>query len=636
MKKIFLFFYLYLFLLYSLNSEELTEWKISLKDSIENTKKERMDTNWTEIEIPINFDNFVNSKNQVIWLRKEIKLEKNKNYAILLDQVNGFVEVFFNEKLIGLGPTVPNGTLLFSIPMDLWDPEYNIISIKFHFKSLIENGIYSKILLLERKEAIHEYYKRNIKHLFISLIFAGSGLFLLFLFLKFSKEKYYLYLSLFYLTSSISCILVTPQVLDMLYFQTFFYNLAMALPVFLPTFFIRFFSLYFKYISKTYKIHKFDLLSSFILFFIILFIGFYNIYLSRIFNLLWLVLFILIFAFLIYLILLDISKTIEIKKLFILFFLTYLFAISLNSVLNFNYFREERFLFKFDVFFILIIPLIFVFWEIIQLQKSIEKKEEQFISFDILQTKLFDYILTALSVPIRELLDALNKINSKDLNSNQTKSLIYNIEDLEKNLNDILELSRLEVLEEPESYVEINVKDFLEAILNKSSISYTINVDPNLVLNTSLELVNSLLIRFIDFPGFGSFRHIDLVVLSENQQIYFRFFLYNTNLKIVNRIYNIIKEKLPDKEGLWIQWKIIKELIRILGGNLNIKLYSNKYLYIEFFISAIQTKRILKEKQTKKSIPLVYLYYLDKEESKLEKDRNIIEKIKSIFKKKIA
>jgi hypothetical protein len=143
-----------------------------------------------------------------------------------------------------------------------------------------------------------------------------------------------------------------------------------------------------------------------------------------------------------------------------------------------------------------------------------------------------------------------------------------------------------------------------------------------------------LLIRLIDFPGFGSFQHIDLVILSDDEDnIYFKFFLYNKNEKVLKRIYNILREKLPDQEGLWIQWKIIKETIRILGGKLKLKLYSKKYLYIEFILKAKESDSITKKKQ--KSIPLVYLYYLE-EHQKQEKNVSIWQKIKDLLQKRIA
>ncbi len=637
MKKLFLFLWIPFS---SLLTEALVDWKVTLKDSLENTKVERIDKNWSDIQIPISFDQILHTKNKIIWLRKEINLEKNYPVSLIFDKINGFFDVYLNEVKIYSGPVIPGGSLLVQLPAELYRDDLNIIAIRFQMKSIIENGIFEPIEMYPAKEAVEKFYKKDIKYFFMSITYGGVGLYLLFLFLKFKNAKYYLFLSLFYIITSISSFFSNAYIYEFVIFPNFFYSLAMALPVLLPMFFIRFFSLYFKYLSKAYWIFKYDFYVSIIFFLIIFISGIFNVYWARVLNLLWIVLFVLVFVYCIYLILIDLSKNLEIKRLVILVFLTYLFANSFHSILNFNYFKQERFLYHLDVFIILLSPVFLIFWEIIELQRSLKRKEEQFVSFDILQTKIFDYILTALEIRIKEIIEILHKTPSKELTPNQSKNLIYTVEELEKNLNDILELSRLEVLEEPESYVEINVKDFLETILNSSSISYSINVDENLKLTTSLELVNSLLIRFIDFPGFGSFQHIDLVVLAEGNQLHFRFFFYNTNLKIVSRIYNIIKEKLPDQEGLWIQWKIIKEIIRILGGELNIKLYSKKYLYIEFFIQLTKSQNFQqKEKisEKKQVIPLVYLYYVEnKNKTQKSKNQTFLEKIKELLKKKIA
>ncbi|MFN3603102.1 MAG: hypothetical protein ACK4UJ_00160 [Leptonema sp. (in: bacteria)] len=634
------FFLILLIICFStVSSEELIDWKISLKDSLENVKRERIDKNWSDIQIPIHFDEIVKTKNRVLWLRKEIKLEKNQNLSIYFSQVNGYMDVYFNEVKIASGPTIPGGSLLVSLPKNLYQEDYNLISIKFYLKSVVQNGIFEPVLLQETKNRINLFYKKNIKPLFISIVFGGVAFFLLFLFLKFSSQKYYVYLSLFYLSSSLSSFFSSPGFLESTFYPKIFYNLAMGLPIFLPVFYIRYFSLYFKHLSKTYWIHRFDLIISILLFFLIFLLGMYNIFLGRIFSFLWIVLFLLVLVYSLYIVLLELSKNFQIQNIILLLFLIYLITNSLNSLFHLYSFKEELFLYNLDVFLVLLIPVSFVFWEIIELQNQLTKKEEQFISFDILQTKLFNYILTALQIPIKELLEVFDKTKDKELTPNQAKNLIYKLDDLEKNLNDILELSRLEVLEGPESFIEINVKDFLETILNKSSISYSINVEPNLVLNTSLELVNSLLIRFVDFPGFGSFQHIDLVVLSEEDSLNFRFFLLNTKQKIINRIYKIIREKLPDQEGLWIQWKIIKEIIRVLGGNLKIKLYNKRYLYIEFHIRIAQKQSKLhkEKKEFSKKIPLVYLYYLENHNiHKSKQSQSILEKLKEFFKKKIA
>jgi len=632
MKKYIYFIILFILFFDKIIPEELKDWKITLKDDkIQNIKLEKLEANWSEVQIPVNFDEIISTKSNVLWLRKELQLDKNNSYSLIIYRVNGQVEVYFNEKLIKIGPNFLQSTLMVPLPMNLYQDGLNIIAIKFYYKSFVANGIHGPIVLLPTSKAIENYYYENFKSIANSVFFLGIGFFLFSLFLRFKDQTYYFYLSLFYLLLGFSSLLTINIILEEIPLSRIFYSLSMGIPILLPVFFLRFFSIYF---NRPVLLKNFDLYLSFLLFFVSIISGFFNPAFAQIFNLLWILVFVIVFVYAIYIILLNLTERISFRNILSLVFLVYLFFVSFNSLINWNYFKEERFLYHFDVTIVLLIPAFLIIWEIIELQKDIEKKEGQFQSFDILQTKLFSYILTALKIPLKELIDELSKSQPKDLAPNQIKGIVFKIEDFEKNLNDILELSRLEVLEEPESYVEINVKDFLEAVLSKSNISSTIHVDPQLMLKTSLELVNSLLIRLIDFPGFGSFQHIDLVILSDDEDnIYFKFFLFNKNEKLLKRIYNILREKLPDQEGLWIQWKIIKETIRILGGKLKLKLYSKKYLYIEFILKAKESDSITKKKQ--KSIPLVYLYYLE-EHQKQEKNVSIWQKIKDLLQKRIA
>ncbi len=638
--KQFIYFFLIFIVVNNLFGEELTNWKITLKDNKqENIKLNLEDKNWSTIEFPVDFNDFIHTKSNVIWLRKEITLDKNYQYYLWIKGINGKIDLYFNEQFLITGPNFPNGSILVNLPINLIQDK-NVIVMKFYLKSIVANGIYDSIQLLDTSKAIKSYYYRNFKTIAYSIFLSGIGFFLISLFFKFSQNIYYFYLSLFYIFAGLSNLLSNQIILDLIFFPEIFYSISLGLPIFLPIFFIRFFILYH---TGNYRIKIIDIVFGIFLFFSIVIIAFFNIYYSKLLHTAWILTFILVLIYSIYLIGLDLLKKFNIKNMITLFLLIYLLMICIDSIIDWKYFKSDIFLYELDVFIIILIPAFIVFFEIIEIQKNLQKQEGQFQSFDILQTRIFSYILTALKIPIKELIETLNKLTVKELTLNQTKNLVFNIEELEKNLNDILELSRLEALEEPESYIEINLVDFLQAMLSKSSISSTIKIDPNLTLETSLELVNSLIIRLIDFPGFGSFQHIDLVVVSDDDyNVYFKFFLYNKNTKVINRIYSILREKLPDQEGLWIQWKTIKETIRILGGKLNVKLFSKKFLFIEFTLKTKKEqdhKKTLPVKKYKENIPLVYLYYVNEDSKKKSNHttlENLWQKIKEIFQKKIA
>lgn len=163
----------------------------------------------------------------------------------------------------------------------------------------------------------------------------------------------------------------------------------------------------------------------------------------------------------------------------------------------------------------------------------------------------------------------------------------FHLTELEKSLDDVLELSRLEVMEEPEARVPVNVGDFLSAVLPTSGVTCTVKVHPSLELESSLDLVHSAVIRLVDFPGFKTFRHIDLIVTSDlEENLHFRFLLQHDDRKTMRRMQRILTGKLPDLEGLWIQWGIIQEIIRILDGTLHVRILNRKFLCIDVRLDA--------------------------------------------------
>jgi hypothetical protein len=133
----------------------------------------------------------------------------------------------------------------------------------------------------------------------------------------------------------------------------------------------------------------------------------------------------------------------------------------------------------------------------------------------------------------------------------------------------------------------VNVSDFLSAVLPTSGVTCTVKVHPGLMLESSLELVHSAVIRMVDFPGFTSFRHIDLIVTSDlEENLHFRFLLQHDDRKTMRRMQRILTGKLPDLEGLWIQWGIIEEIIRILDGTMDVRILNRKFLCIDVRLEA--------------------------------------------------
>ena len=101
----------------------------------------------------------------------------------------------------------------------------------------------------------------------------------------------------------------------------------------------------------------------------------------------------------------------------------------------------------------------------------------------------------------------------------------------------------------------------------------------------------------IDFTGFKDVTSIDLIVTSDlKNQLHFRFMLYSLDQKKTQKLYKQLNDFTVGGNIHSVRWAIIKEILRLLDGHLEMKLINKKYVRIDFELQALPLEQEKKDK----------------------------------------
>jgi hypothetical protein len=234
------------------------------------------------------------------------------------------------------------------------------------------------------------------------------------------------------------------------------------------------------------------------------------------------------------------------------------------------------------------------------LKIKIQNRFEQLTEIDQLREKIFLYMDRILSPSIDESIlttRALKNNNNPQAVKESLSKIQVIYDEMQYSLDDILELSRLEVMAEPLSKETVDFVDFIRTILAMANVTYTIKVDDKFQIHNSLDLINSLIIRLIDFTGFKDISSIDLIVTSDlKNHLHFRFMLYSLDHKKTQKLYKQLNDFTVGGNIHSVRWAIIKEILRLLDGHLEMKLINKKYVRIDFELQALPLEQEKVEK----------------------------------------
>jgi hypothetical protein len=265
------------------------------------------------------------------------------------------------------------------------------------------------------------------------------------------------------------------------------------------------------------------------------------------------------------------------------------------------------------------------------LKLNIQKRFQQLQEFDKLREKLFQYMNRILMPHVESSLQLTRsmKADFTSYSKENSEKIEKNFKMVDNSLDDILELSRLEVKEDSPLKDTVNFVDFIRTIIPEGEITYSIKVDPGFQIHNTLDMVNSLMIRIIDFNGFKGFTSKDLIITSDlKDHLHFRFMFYQKDWRKTHLVYKELNNsKMENLQQ--IQWGIIKELLRLLEGKLEMALINKKYLRVDFELKALPLEPKIIEPIPEKPIEIETPPLIPKSKIEKVKDKFIFLKEKA-------
>ena len=577
-----------------------SEWHVDFEDNAEYASPEFSHQSWQAVEVPGNLRLLDSSHRGVFWMRKSFELDA-ENFtsalALTLGKIYDRDEVYLNGKIIGINGKSPDdiqqnevayGRLrIYTIPAGLIRKGTNVVAIKINSNFRAYAGIVSGPVGISTLESASSYL---IQHAVDDVIFAAVylfiGVFFIISFTKMKEMKEYLAFSIFIISFSILHFVRNEFRFEFANNFLVFKYIESALILNMPFFYIQFFQSFFKLSKIKYQNYYFLLnLGLSIVFLAIPNYVFWNNFIN-----IWVINIILILGYSLYV---SIQKAKEKDRDAIIYSIALVY--SIYSVLK-EIFLERGYIqgqssIEASVLFYILLVTIALRLRFIVLKIKIQNRFEQLKEIDQLREKIFLYMDRILSPSIDEsilMTRALKNNNNPEAVAETIPKIQVIYSEMQNSLDDILELSRLEVMSEPLSKETVDFVDFIRTILAMADVTYTIKVDDKFQIHNSLDLINSLIIRLIDFTGFKDISSIDLIVTSDlKNHLHFRFMLYSVDHKKTQKLYKQLNDFTVGGNINSVRWAIINEILRLLDGHLEMRLINKKYVRIDFELQAL-------------------------------------------------
>lgn len=573
------------------------EWKFSPLDRAEFKEAEFDDAGWAAVELPGTMAADRVQPGRAFWLRTRVNLAPgSQNLALRLGRVWDMDQVYFNGKLIGQSwqeksAVNYNRPRIYPIPQDLIENGENAIAIRMAGAFSDQIGLTDGPLeIRELKKAEEAVFLNELTNLIYAAIYLLTGLFFIILHRRIPEFTEYPWYGYFAITFAFQQLLRNEfrfALGDFFLFYKFVEQLTyLALPVFFFYFFLHLFKLK---IDRRY--HLFALINGLVG--LLMLVLFDPVIWSRIIGI-WFYINLVPFGFYLYttfqLSVKERQKTamiVFIGTIFMFGTTLHFYATEHGWISGGSSFEEGALVFNIFLSTALI-------YRLIRLQLEVVGRQNRLNTVNELRDRIIEYLNTFIRQPAETIFALFSAVkNDEPDRAANMRRLRREVDNLQSNLDDILELSRLEVIDDPEYLEQVNFNDFINAVVPRDVITCHIKVNPEIVLNTSLELVNSIVIRLIDFPGFRDFRNIDLIITSDlKRNIHFRFLLYHPDFRLTRRLYELLTSDTPDKT-LWVKWAIIREIVRILSGDLKVNILNRKFLRIDIKLPADTSQKNL-------------------------------------------
>lgn len=587
-----------------------TEWSIEFNDNPAYASPGFSHQTWTQISIPSNLRKLDFSHKGVIWLRKSFDIDPDTvpgSLAILIGKLYDRDEVYLNGRIIGINGSLPDDInqnevafgrpRVYPIPAETLVKGQNIIAIKIISNFKFHAGIISGPLLITSLQSATDYLiQTTVDDVIFEAIYLFIGVFFLISFLKMKEMKEYLAYSIFIIVLSFYHFTRSEIRFEFMNKFLIYKYLEHALLLNLPLVYLNFFQKFFK--LEPFRYQKYYLIANGVFCLLLLIIPnyvFWNTFIN-----IWMININLILFYSAY----ETIKLIKENKrdaVIYLLGLSYLIYSSIKEILLERGLLQGESSFDWSLLIFTLFITMALRLRFIVLKIQIQNRFDELKGIDRLREKIFIYMDKILMPSIDESI-----LNTRALKNNADKTLVKEsltkvdrvYSEMNFYLDDIFELSRLEVVTEAKFKDTVSFVDFIKVVLSQGNITYTIKVDPNVQIHNSLELVNSLIIRLIDFSGFKDIKNIDLILTSDLKgQLHFRFMLYSNDPRKTQKLYKRLSDYNIAGDIISVRWGIIKEILRLLNGHLEIRLINKKYMRIDFELQAMNPESIVKEEK---------------------------------------
>lgn len=605
--RLFVFLFFFLSINCSRTTDENTivlkldgeDWGIYFNDNADLLNPEFNPNNLDIINVPNNFRNLNKSYRGSIWIRKSFEItteQHQKSLALQLGKVYQSDEVFVNGVLIGKNNSAfgkdPEEFAfgrprIYPIPHDLLLEGENVLIIKIDSSLSTSAGIITgPIRIVTYEEALNG----NLYDSLVELIFVGFYLFIaLFFFINFfnlrDKKEY---LSFSVLALIFSGYELCKNEVRFLIFNHFaiLKFIEYSFLLILPYGFIKFIQDFFE--LKPFRYQRIYLISQFLfitLFLIIQdpvfwynFIGYWDIHLLA------------VIGYAIYVTLIKFREQKRGSAIHLLALIYLLYSILKEILIERGYLNSPSSLETSFLVYLILMTLALRF-QFLMMKRKLQNRYERLKEADSLREKIFFYMDAMISGPLKsmkEKLAAYRESNQKSKDKNLVKEVIEVQESIDNVMDDIIELSRLEVLKEVPFKEQVNFISFINDVIPEDDITYSIKVNPETEIFNSLDLINSVVVRLVDFPPFKEFNHNDLIITQDLKgNVHFRFLLFHSNSKVAQKLFNELSENYNQLTPIKVKWAIILEIVRLLGAKIDFKIIKKKYLKIDLGIEAI-------------------------------------------------
>lgn len=606
-RRLILFCFLFLTFQCSRTTDENTvvlrldgeDWGIYFNDNADLLNPEFNPNNLDIITVPNNFRNLNKSYKGSIWVRKSFDItteQHQKSLALQLGKVYQSDEVFINGVLIGKNNSAfgkdPEEYAfgrprIYPIPHDLLLEGENVLIIKIDSSLSTSAGIITgPIRIVTYEEAING----NLYDSLVELIFVGFYLFIaLFFFINFfnlreNKE----YLSFSILALIFSGYELSKNEVRFLLFNHFaiLKFIEYSFLLILPYGFIKFIQDFFE--LKPFPYQRIYLLSQF--FFIAVFLIIQNPVFWYNFIGYWDIHLLAVIGYAIYVTLIKFREQKRGSTIHLLALVYLLYSILKEILIERGYLNSNSSLETSFLVYLILMTLALRF-QFLMMKRKLQNRYERLREADSLREKIFFYMDAMISGPLKtmkEKLAAYRESTQKTKDKNLVKEVIDVQSSIDNVMDDIIELSRLEVLKEVPFKDQVNFISFINDVIPEDDITYSIKVHPETEIHNSLDLINSVVVRLVDFPPFKEFNHNDLIITQDLKgNVHFRFLLFHNNSKVAQKLFNELTENYNQLTPIKVKWAIILEIVRLLGAKIDFKIIKKKYLKIDLGIAAI-------------------------------------------------